>query len=275
MEHNWKITCLFYGTMTGPKSMFAAGLDEDKIMPFIYAGYLLQDGKQNILVDTGIHERNIIDGKAWGGCPAKGGAQYVLDALKDEGLTPEDIDIVMYTHLHNDHAGNCLLFPDTLTIVQRAEYENLMCPPPPMKVRNDYDPYTPDDFRKLTNICFIDGDLDMGNGLRLFKVPGHTLGGMAITAQTAEGRYVITGDMPHIGVSLFPKLDKMQMLDGSWVDITPASESTGPFIFNAIVGDYWDCWASFNKIKLLGETMDPKWFLTGHDMWCAVKKHFG
>ena len=55
----------------------------------------------------------------------------------------------------------------------------------------------------------IDGDFDMGNGIRLFKVPGHSLGGMAIQVQTAEGKYVITGDMPHIAQSLFPQMDKM------------------------------------------------------------------
>ena len=31
----------------------------------------------------------------------------------------------------------------------------------------------------------------------------------------------------------------------------------------------------FDKVMLLGEEWDPKWFRTGHDMWCARKKYFG
>ena len=31
-NHLWKITCLFYGTLTAPKGIFCAGIDEDKVM---------------------------------------------------------------------------------------------------------------------------------------------------------------------------------------------------------------------------------------------------
>ena len=62
----------------------------------VYSGYLLQKDGRNILVDTGVHQDNIVDGKAWADSPAEGGKQFVLDALKGEGLTPDDIEIVMY-----------------------------------------------------------------------------------------------------------------------------------------------------------------------------------
>lgn len=273
--NNWKITCLFYGTLTAPKGIFCAGLDQDKVFPFVYSGYLLQNGKQNILVDTGVHQDNIVNGKAWADCPAVGGNQYVLDALAGEGLSPTDISTVLYTHLHNDHAGGCALFPDAMTIFQKDELDNCLNPLPSQKIRRDYDPRTPGDLATLKNIKMVDGDFDMGNGIRLFKTPGHTAGGMAIQVQTEEGKYVITGDMPHLGVSLFPKLTKMQTLDGSWVDITPAPDSFGPYVLNGVIYDHYACYKSFDKIMLLGEEPDPKWFLTGHDMWCVVKKHFG
>ena len=98
-NNNWKITCLHYGTLSCYKSLFDGGLDQVRY-PFVYSGYLLQKGNRNILVDTGVHQDNIIDGKAWANSPAEGGNQYVLDALAREGLTPDDIEIVMYTHLH-------------------------------------------------------------------------------------------------------------------------------------------------------------------------------
>uniref|UniRef100_UPI002601EE9B MBL fold metallo-hydrolase n=1 Tax=uncultured Flavonifractor sp. TaxID=1193534 RepID=UPI002601EE9B len=118
MKANWKITSLYYGKIHAPRGVFTAGLDPDLMIDAPYIGYLLQNGKQNVLVDTGIHQDNIVDGKAWGGYAAVGGNQYVLDALAKEGLTPKDIDTVLYTHLHNDHAGGALLFPEAHTIFQ-------------------------------------------------------------------------------------------------------------------------------------------------------------
>ena len=138
-----------------------------------------------------------------------------------------------------------------------------------------YDPRTPGDLAQIKNVRMIDGDFDMGNGIRLFKVPGHSLGGMAIQVQTAEGKYVITGDMPHIAQSLFPQMDKMEVIGGEIVDITPAPENWGPFILNSVIYDHYACYDSFNKIMMLAEREEPKWFLTGHDMWCVNKKYFG
>lgn len=117
-NNNWKITCLHYGTLSCYKSLFDGGLDQTRY-PFVYSGYLLQKDGRNILVDTGVHQDNIVDGKAWADSPAEGGNQFVLDALKGEGLTPDDIEIVMYTHLHNDHAGGMLLFPNSQHLFQR------------------------------------------------------------------------------------------------------------------------------------------------------------
>ena len=88
----WTIKSLYYGKITVPKGNLAAGLDPNLLIDFPYTGYLLQNGEQNVLVDTGIHEDHIVDGKAWGGCPAEGGSRFVLDALAKEGLTPADID---------------------------------------------------------------------------------------------------------------------------------------------------------------------------------------
>jgi len=271
----WKIKSLYYGKITVPKGAIAAGLDPNLILDFPYMGYLLQNGKQNILVDTGIHEDNIIDGKAWGGCPAEGGNRYVLEALEKEGITPKDIDTVIYTHLHNDHAGCALLFPEAKTFFQKDEYINLLNPLPTQKIRADFDNRTPGDLSKLKDIYMVDGDFELPNGLKCYKLPGHTSGSMAIVVPTEEGRYVITGDIPHLGISLFPKLDRMQLLDGSWVDITPAPDNMMPYLFNSVIYDHYAAYDSYNKLKMLAEEFKPQWYLTGHDMWIIVKHSFG
>ncbi|NLW78269.1 MAG: N-acyl homoserine lactonase family protein [Ruminococcaceae bacterium] len=270
----WKITSLYYGEITGAKSFITPGIDSDVTIASPYIGFLLQNGEENILVDNGIHESNIVDGKAWGGLPAKGGNRYVLDALAKEGLKPSDIHKVLYTHLHNDHAGGALLFKDTPSYFQLDEYKNLQNQLPSQKIRSDYDPRTPGDVAQLSDVYLIDGDFFMPNGLELYKTPGHTLGSMVIVVPTEKGRYVITGDMPHYSYSLFPLLDEMQLLDGSRTAITPMPQYL-PFMFNTVIYDHWAAFASFNRIKALAEKFEPEYFLTGHDPWVIVRHTFG
>lgn len=271
----WTIKSLYYGKITVPKGNLAAGLDPNLLIDFPYTGYLLQNGEQNVLVDTGIHEDHIIDGKAWGGCPAEGGSQFVLDALAKEGLTPADIDTVLYTHLHNDHAGCALLFPEAKTYFQKDEYANLLNPLPTQKIREDFDPRTPGDLAQLKDVYILDGDMVLPNGLELYKLPGHTSGSMAIVVPTAAGRYVITGDIPHLYLSLFPKTDKYELLGGEIIDITPAPDNMMPYLFNSVIYNHYDAYDSYNKLKCLAERFEPEFYLTGHDPWCINRHSFG
>ncbi|XP_024143260.1 metallo-beta-lactamase domain-containing protein 1 [Oryzias melastigma] len=58
-------------------------------------------GRKTVLVDTG---------GSWD-------RDFLLRALEDRGLQPEDVQIVVGTHGHSDHIGNLSLFPAALTIV--------------------------------------------------------------------------------------------------------------------------------------------------------------
>lgn len=272
---NWVITALYYGKITVKKGSVYPGPEPDMLIDAPYLGYLLQDGRQNILVDTGIHEDHIVDGKAWGGNPAEGGSAFVLRALAEEGLRPEDVDAVMYTHLHNDHAGCAFLFPEARTYFQKDEVQNLLNPLPTQKVRGDYDPRTPGDIARLKNPFILDGDVRLNNGLEVYKVPGHTLGSMAIAVPTAQGRYVITGDMPHQTISLFPKTDRIELIGGGEVAITPAPDIMMPYLFNSVIYNHYAAFDSFNKLKSLAESFRPEWYLTGHDSWVINRKKFG
>ncbi|MGI6722395.1 MAG: MBL fold metallo-hydrolase [Anaerovoracaceae bacterium] len=63
--------------------------------PFLFCCYLIRTKGKNILVDTGVGDSNLHGRK-------KEGLLSQLDKLK---LSPEDIDIVVFTHLHPDHIG--------------------------------------------------------------------------------------------------------------------------------------------------------------------------
>ena len=48
-----------------------------------------------------------------------------------------------------------------------------------------------------------------------------------------------------------------------------------PFTLNSVIYDEYACMDSFYKLMLLAEKFEPKWYLTGHDMWVHNKKNFG
>jgi len=75
----WDIKVLYYGKITIPKGAATPGLDMDFVFDSPYLGFLLQNGKRNILVDTGISDDFFVDGKAWGNLPAVGGGVLSLN----------------------------------------------------------------------------------------------------------------------------------------------------------------------------------------------------
>ncbi len=261
----WKVTVLYYGHITSPKSSATAGLDEDLVLNNPYLGFLLQKDGENVLVDCGINERSIVDGKAWAGKPAAGGSQFVLDALDREGLKPSDIDTVIYTHLHNDHAGACHLFPDALTVYQKDEWRNLLDPLPSQRIRGDYDMAVIDCIRNLKNKCIVNGDGELANGLKYYKTPGHSLGSMSIYVPTEHGPRVIIGDFCHYTYMLFPQTDRMMLADGTIRKITPLPENIGPVFVNNVVYDHYAFYDSYYKLKSIVPKFEPQYFLCGHD----------
>src|SRR5579864_1212489 len=68
--------------------------DDPHLLDVADAGYLVNTGKQLILVDAG-------SGTWFGG----GKFGHLVANLRSAGYTPEEVDIVLITHLHSDHIG--------------------------------------------------------------------------------------------------------------------------------------------------------------------------
>lgn len=163
---------------------------------------------------------------------------------------------------------------NSIDVYQKDEYLNL-CNPLPFQIKGgDFDERTKGDIANLKHKCVIDGDLILGNGLELYKTPGHSLGSMCIVVPTAEGRYVITGDMPHVYQSLFPTTDKWELMGGEIIDVVPCTDGQ-EYLFNSVIYDQYAAYDSFSKIRMLAEKFEPKYYLTGHDMWVHNTKTFG
>ena len=260
----WKIRVLYYGKLTVSKWFATPGLDPDLVFDAPYLGFLLQNGHRNILVDTGISDRFIVDGKAWGGFPAEGGLSFLQNAIAGSGLTPRDIDTVVFTHLHNDHAANANIFINARLIFQKDEWRTILDPLPVMKLRRDYDIDLIEEFKGV-NCLKIDGDFDLTKGIRIIKTPGHTPGSQSIAVRTEEGVKVIVGDHWIHLFNAFAKQEEFIDMYGRKHRITPAADIYGGFIPNSLIYNFYDWYDSSYKIKAIMEADRPEFCLPGHE----------
>ena len=261
--NQWKINVLYYGKIRVPASIVNQGLEDIQEIETPYLGFLLQSGGRNILVDCGISEKFIVNGKAWGGYPAEGGQSFVERALDKHNVKTEEIEMVLYTHLHNDHAGSCGLFTKAKHVFQKDEWLNLLDPIPVQKVRTDYDSSIIPILSKLDTIK-VAGDVEILPGVKLYKAPGHTLGSQLITVETKKGKMVMLGDLANRYFNLFPEIDYLIDLYGVKHNLKTNVELYGPAIPTTVIYDYFSFYDSAYKAKALAQ---GRWelVLPGHE----------
>ena len=170
------------------------GLDVGTWWTIPIVGYLIQtdDGK-NILVDTGMDKVHIEDPEATFRGTAFGEVlkvqmtanDYVVNQLARLGLQPEDIDQLVATHFHFDHAGNTRDFTASEIVVQRDCYNDIM---------RDDAPYPRATF-DIPNLKWhiVDGDVEIAPGVTLLKTPGHVPGHMSVLVDLPEAGKMVIG----------------------------------------------------------------------------------
>ncbi|HET7339250.1 MAG TPA: MBL fold metallo-hydrolase [Candidatus Dormibacteraeota bacterium] len=138
----------------------------------------------------------------------------MLHALKRLGIQPDEVDAVVTTHLHWDHAGGLtrrdeqgglqLTFPKAKHFIQRSEWDFAL--QPDIRSRPSY---IVDDFTPLADgnsaVEFLDGDAEVLPGVQIRHVGGHTPGSQVVILRSGELACAVTGDLvcqtPHLRVS--------------------------------------------------------------------------
>jgi len=259
---DWTIKTLTYGTIEVKKEQLTTGLDVGMPLEVPYLGFYMTDGKHKILCDTGINSKYIVDGKAWAGCAAQGGETWVRRSLERIGVTPDEIEMVVYSHLHNDHAGNCHLFPRAVHVFQDDEWKDLLDPLPSMMIRGDFDQSLIPQL-KGSNCMKVVGDITLFEGIELIHTPGHTAGSQCLLARTKKGVYILTGDTIHILPIAFPEMSELTLMGGEKIAITPAPKHWGPAVPSSLVYDHYAWYRSLYRIKSMFR--DPAFYLPGHE----------
>jgi len=148
------------------------------------------------------------------GCGSKASLKYrqrhlledgapLLRNLASIGVAPDDIDLVILTHLHTDHAGGATFrdedgrlrptFARARHVVQRSEWEDAINQLPEL-----VGAYYPDDFAPLEDeglVDFVDGDLEIAPAVRLELTGGHTRGHQIVRFESARDSAVCLADL--------------------------------------------------------------------------------
>jgi len=175
------------GTKIFDKTMmtYQHGFGQAYTIP-IYCWYL-EGGEKKILVDTGeMHPIQSPDREA-----AINGKIYKFeDGLARWDLTPEDIDMVIHTHLHNDHCENDYKCSNAEIYVHEMELQQIHDPHPlDFRYLEDYI----EDVEDNGQIRSLNVDQEIVPGIKVIHTPAHTPGGMTVLVDTPQGKAAITG----------------------------------------------------------------------------------
>jgi glyoxylase-like metal-dependent hydrolase (beta-lactamase superfamily II) len=149
--------------------------------------WFIEGGEKKILVDTG--EMAPIQSEERE--RAVGGKIYTFEeGLAQWGLTPAEIDIVIHTHLHNDHCENDYKCKNAIIYAHEKELMRIHDPHPlDFRYLEDYI----EDVEENGQIHKITEDRNIVPGVKVVHTPVHTDGGLSVVIDTAEGKAVITG----------------------------------------------------------------------------------
>ena len=130
--------------------------------------------------------------------------EYFDSRLNQQGLELSDIDYVVLSHLHFDHAGNAQLFKgtDAKMVCSKKEHEfafGFDGVSTGGHLKSDYDGLGWE---------VVDGDTELLPGVTLIQVPGHTAGTMAMRVDLPEtGTMIFTSDAVFMGDTYGPPVN--------------------------------------------------------------------
>jgi len=175
----------------GDISRWSPGVNVGKSMPFVDNCYLIKHSQGWMLWDTGVADA--IAAMPDGQKPADPKATHwhrpktLASQLDQLGVKPSDIKYVAVSHTHPDHVGNVGMFPQSMLLVQKAEYEW-----PGANNAPRFKPEHP--------VTKLEGDKDVfGDGsVTIISTPGHTPGHQSLLVKLPKtGALLLSGDAVH------------------------------------------------------------------------------
>ncbi len=156
------------GIGPGPQPIFRTNLG---FLPV--AATVLIRGERTLLVDPGNHHV---------------GAYAILwHALQSRGLDYDDIDMVVTTHGHSDHAAAIVQLPGKPWLLGAGELDDMAA----IEGR----PIVEAKKSMMESVTEVAGETELMAGVTAIPTPGHTAGHISLLVETAEERVLVAGDL--------------------------------------------------------------------------------
>jgi glyoxylase-like metal-dependent hydrolase (beta-lactamase superfamily II) len=197
------------GAMFGnaPRAMWEHWVTPDELhrIPLATRGLLVrEDTGRNVLLEAGVGA--FFDPALRDRYGVVEERHVLVDHLAELGVAPEDVDVVVLSHLHFDHAGGVLarwapgeparlVFPRAHYVVSRPAWNRAVSPTP--RDRASYVPELQPLLEATGRLELIDGDTSetLGSGYRFHHSDGHTPGLLLTELDTDHGPVLFASDL--------------------------------------------------------------------------------
>lgn len=205
-----------------PRSMWGSLMpyDDKNLVSMTQHVLFVRTPTHRILVDTGYGDK--MPAKYWQIMRHERPRGTLTDSLARIGVTPDEIDLVIDTHLHNDHCGGNTrfnaadgqsiqpTFPNARYVVQRREYEDALRPNERTRATFVADNFVP--LYAAGQLDLLDGDTDLVPGVRGVVTPGHTPGHMSVHVYSGDQHALFVCDLASYAIH-FERLGWMTAYD--------------------------------------------------------------
>ncbi len=180
--------------------------DDLNRVPMALNCLLIESQGKRILIDTGVGDKLSVKRREILNLERQKG---LVESLKEKGVEPKEVDVVINTHLHADHCGGNTrmeagraipTFPQADYWVQEEEWEAAQHPNE--RTRAAYLPENYDPLQERGNLRLIKGDTPVTSEVRCIVTPGHTRYHQSVVVESGGKMALYLGDLAPWAVNI-------------------------------------------------------------------------
>jgi len=160
---------------------------------------LIRTGRQNVLVDTGMGDKHDARFRELYG---EAHETTVPKELAKIGVKREEIDFVILSHLHFDHAGGATrreggalvpVYPRATYVIQEGMWAEALAPNPRTKGSYFQEDFVP--LQEAGRVKFVNGEAEIVPGIRVTQTGGHVRHHQIVTAESGGRKAIFWADL--------------------------------------------------------------------------------